>query len=128
MHRLAPLTCLMIATLTLVACGTPQEQCSKAVTKDIRTVDILIRETQGNLARGFRYETEYRNTNFGLSLCTGRSNVGFCYDNRGPTTVRRAVAIDPEQEQRKLAALQDQKSSLLQAQCQPNGARIMAKA
>lgn len=40
----------------LAACGTPQEQCINRVTRDLRTVDRLIAETEGNLKRGYAYE------------------------------------------------------------------------
>jgi hypothetical protein len=52
MKRLAFLT---LATLT--ACGTPQEQCISRNTRDLRTVDRLIAESEGNLARGYAFET-----------------------------------------------------------------------
>ena len=42
--------------LLLAACGTPQEQCINRNTRDLRTVDRLITEAQGNLARGYAYE------------------------------------------------------------------------
>ena len=37
----------------LVGCGTPQERCIANVTRDMRVVDRLIVETQGNLDRGY---------------------------------------------------------------------------
>ena len=40
----------------LAACGTPQEQCINRNTRDLRTVDRLITETEGNLQRGYAYE------------------------------------------------------------------------
>ena len=40
----------------LAACGTPQEQCISAGTRDLRTVDRLIAETQGNIDRGYAIE------------------------------------------------------------------------
>ena len=41
----------------LAACGTPQEQCIRYNTRDLRTVDRLIAETEGNLDRGYAIET-----------------------------------------------------------------------
>lgn len=43
--------------LVLASCGTPQEQCISYNTRDLRTVDRLIEETQGNLDRGYAIET-----------------------------------------------------------------------
>lgn len=40
----------------LAACGTPQEQCINRNTRDLRTVEKLITEVQGNLARGYAIE------------------------------------------------------------------------
>ncbi len=47
-----------LASLALLAaCGTPQEQCISRATRDLRTVEALIAETQGNLDRGYALET-----------------------------------------------------------------------
>ncbi|MGO4909401.1 hypothetical protein ACEN2J_13845 [Pseudorhodobacter sp. W20_MBD10_FR17] len=40
----------------LVGCGTPQERCIAGATRDMRIVDRLIAETQGNLDRGYALE------------------------------------------------------------------------
>lgn len=42
--------------MALAACGTPQEQCIARETRDLRVVDKLILETEGNLRRGYAYE------------------------------------------------------------------------
>lgn len=44
------------ALALLVACGTPQEQCISYNTRDLRTVDRLIIETEGNIERGYAFE------------------------------------------------------------------------
>lgn len=117
---------LLIACLALAACGTPQEQCARSVDRDLRTVTSLIDETQANLRRGYRYVYETRNTHVGFRYCSRSSNFGMCFDNSAPSTVRRAVAIDPAQEKRKLASLNSQQARLQSAQCRPDGARILA--
>lgn len=48
MKRIA---CLILGLLA--ACGTPQEQCIAAQTRDLRVLDRLIAETQGNIDRGY---------------------------------------------------------------------------
>ena len=55
------LTLSLITLALLAACGTPQEQCINRGTRDLRTVDRLIAETEGNLKRGYAIEkvTEY---------------------------------------------------------------------
>lgn len=47
----------LLSLALLVACGTPQEQCIDRATRDLRTVEKLIAETQGNLDRGYALET-----------------------------------------------------------------------
>jgi hypothetical protein len=48
MKRIACLTLVLLA-----ACGTPQEQCIARETRDLRVLDRLIVETQGNIDRGY---------------------------------------------------------------------------
>lgn len=47
---------LLTLCMSLAACGTPQEQCIARETRDLRVVDRLIVETEGNLKRGYAYE------------------------------------------------------------------------
>jgi hypothetical protein len=95
--------------LILAACGTPQEQCIRANTKELRQVDALIAETQSNLARGYGYE-EHTVTDWDWEPCfVGRPvandrHSDMCWEPY-ERTVRKAVAIDPAVEKRKLAAL-----------------------
>lgn len=52
MKKIAAFTLLSV----LASCGTPQEQCISRNTRDLRTVEKLIQETQGNLDRGYAIE------------------------------------------------------------------------
>ena len=47
---------ILAPLLLLTACGTPQEQCISANTRDLQVVDRLIRDSEANLARGYGYE------------------------------------------------------------------------
>ncbi|MGB3278944.1 MAG: hypothetical protein WBA92_07110 [Pseudorhodobacter sp.] len=48
---------VLISFMALLAgCGTPQERCIAAATRDMRVVDRLITETEGNLNRGYALE------------------------------------------------------------------------
>jgi hypothetical protein len=47
---------LGVGILLLAGCGTPQERCIAAATRDMRVVDRLIAEVQGNLDRGYALE------------------------------------------------------------------------
>lgn len=123
MFRLLFPLCLLLA-----ACATPQEKCASALQQDRQTIDALIEETQANIARGFRYEIEPRSVTVGVRYCSRSSNVGFCMNNASPATVRRAVAIDPAEQARKLAALKAQKARLDSAQCRPDGIRLLGAA
>ncbi len=98
--------------LLLAACGTPQEQCINRETRDLRVVNRLISETEGNLARGYAfeeytvYETEYVRCGYdpddGDPATPRRPRL--CLD-RVPEIERRPVAIDLAAEQRKLDSL-----------------------
>ena len=46
----------VLALLAVAACGTPQEQCISAGTRDLRVVERLIAEAEGNIARGYAWK------------------------------------------------------------------------
>lgn len=114
----------LLLPLLLVACGTPQEQCIAAGTRDLRTVEALIRQTQGNLQRGYALEERVREEEV----------FGFCQppiprapaDGTPPPpppppepcwktqtkTVTEAVAIDLDAEARKLKQLKQKRADL----------------
>ncbi|MDO8882407.1 MAG: hypothetical protein U0934_14720 [Pseudotabrizicola sp.] len=46
----------LVVLLLLTACGTPQERCIARETRDIRVLDRLIVESEGNLQRGYALE------------------------------------------------------------------------
>jgi hypothetical protein len=106
--RFAPLLAL---PLLLTACGTPQQQCIRPYTKELRQVDALIAETRANLARGYGYR-EDRVTDWDYEPCYwgrpggpgGIRSSSMCWEPY-ERTVRTAVAVDPASEERKLAAL-----------------------
>jgi hypothetical protein len=115
----------LIAALGLMtACGTPQEMCILRETRDLRTLDRLIGETQSNITRGFAIE-EYTET---------VDYWGTCYDQQaaGPDGVRpapvpftcrrdrdvtrtRPVAIDLGTERQKLVSMQSKRRDLARA-------------
>jgi hypothetical protein len=113
--RLLPL----VALAFLVACGTPQEQCIARNTRDLRTVDKLIAEVQGNLARGYALrETSVTRPAWESCLRKAVNKKGkvvvvesLCLEDE-TTTVTKAEAIDPGAERRKLAGLQEQRQKL----------------
>ncbi len=120
--RLTLAATMMALPLILTACGTPQEQCIRANTRELRQIEALIGETQANLARGYGYQ-EYTVTDWDWAPCyDGRplpngQSPRMCWEPY-ERTVRKAVAIDPASEQRKLAALSARRKALV-AQAAP---------
>jgi len=113
----SPKFLFVVPALVLTACGTPQEQCISANTRDLQVVERLIRESEGNLARGYGYEmvTEYEPT---WIDCTPRPTQAvpkpasqMCFD-RVPVTVRKEVALDLRAEAAKLDGLKAKRASL----------------
>ena len=119
MKRLLPLTLLLLA-----ACGTPQEQCIARNTRDLRTVERLIAESEANLGRGYALEkrTErYRTFEPCLLPSPPDANGNpqpprraMCPDTRTRTyTVPKSIDLDLEA--RKLAQLKDKRKQLARA-------------
>ena len=111
---------LLPALIMLNACGTPQQQCINSGTRDLRVVDRLIAEAEGNLARGYAYETVTVYETVWVN-CTPYPSEAVpnpaprsCFE-RVPETSRRPVAIDLAAEQSKLAGLQAKRKSQLRA-------------
>lgn len=101
--------------LALSACGTPQEQCIRRETADLRTLDRLIRETEGNLERGFAFE-EYQTWEWDTFTCyrpdeTGRMQPETC-ERRVSVLDTRPVAINLEAEQAKLDSMRAKRVDL----------------
>lgn len=96
--------------LALAACGTPQEQCIAAGTKDLRTVEGLVRLAQGNIARGYAYVDvvktvpQFVDCTPDATEANPEPEVQMCLVNTA-TTYRQPVAIDLAAEQRKLGQL-----------------------
>lgn len=106
---------LFITSLvTLAACASPQETCKTKATQDLRIVQSLIVEAEETLARGYRYETKTRLIP-SLEICFGGerryTNVSFCHRNV-PVTNRKPVAVDLEEERRKLRSLKAKEAEL----------------
>ncbi|HMS94361.1 MAG TPA: hypothetical protein PKA03_03930 [Tabrizicola sp.] len=104
----------------LAACGTPQEQCIQRNTRDLRTVDRLIAETQGNLDRGYALE----------EVTITQERWGYCREPvpegqpalppvpcliEHDIRVERAKAIDLADEAKKLEGLKAKRRELAKA-------------
>lgn len=119
--RIAPAIALVAL---LAACGTPQERCIARETRDLRILDRLIDETEGNLARGYAIE-EYTVEITVVGQCAVHGRIGPdgtreptrfepCFDEREITRTR-PKAIDLGLERQKLASLQVKRRDLARA-------------
>lgn len=112
---------VLILPLLLAACGTPQERCISTATRDLRTLNGLIEESQANLARGFAYEeyTVRRSRWVHCQSAPVRDSEGnlqsggtyMCLDDY-TDTVRRPISIDLGAERRKLEGMLEKKREL----------------
>lgn len=113
---------LAVAALALLtACGTPQEQCIRRNTRDLRVVNTLIAETEGNLRRGYAIETVIRTDTY-WGTCIDRDIVdGQPVARRFPCLrdrdyrVEVPKAIDLAAEARKLEGLRAKRLELSKA-------------
>lgn len=108
---------LLTACLLLAACATPQERCIAQASRDARVIDRLIAETEGNIARGYAFETEIvmrpdfvdctpPATEENPDPATQRCLVDV------PTEMRQPVAIDLAAEERKLQSLRERQAAI----------------
>lgn len=122
---------LMPALLLLAACATPQERCIQSQTRDLRTVEALIAQTQRNLDRGYG-EEEYTITvpvwePCGVQTVSAKGKpqpVQMCLEDRSESRVR-PVAIDLVAERAKLESLLAKRDQL-QAEAAPRIAQCQS--
>jgi hypothetical protein len=127
-HGALPLTevpmrrLLFAPLLILTACGTPQEQCINRNTRDLRTIQKLVDETQGNIARGYAIE-EYTVYVPVWQVCEVQQPVAagqpappprYCFEPE-PQTKTRPKAIDLRAEGAKLDSLLERRDQLARA-------------
>ncbi|HMO09854.1 MAG TPA: hypothetical protein PKD10_19750 [Paracoccaceae bacterium] len=119
------LRALPLAALALLAaCGTPQERCIARETRELRILDRLIAETEGNIARGYALEEvtvwrEYWTTCLVAQAPnpdgTARPPVPQPCERERAETQTRAKAIDLNVERDKLRSMQTKRRDLAQA-------------
>ncbi len=106
----------LLPILALAACQTPREACLSEASHELRTVESLIRETQGNLQRGYAIETEQEvdviRTTCEVELEDGTEGRVPC-DRTDVDEVQRPVAIDLVAERAQLDGLLEQRGRLL---------------
>lgn len=108
---------LALAGVALLAgCGTPQEQCVNRSTREIRTLQNLLEEVNGNLSRGYAFE-EYETVEHRWVVCRFQPPPPLdpagnpikvkpkrCFEPERVTHTRR-VPIDPVAEMNKREGL-----------------------
>lgn len=123
LSRPVPVVLLLLA---LSACGTPQERCINGVTRELRTIDNLIGQTELNLTRGYSIE-EYTITREFWVPCGPpvviiqpdgsrywQPSPQMCIDD-ADEVIRHREAIDPVSEQNKLDNLRKRQRALTNA-------------
>lgn len=101
---------IFLLPLLAAACATPRESCISQAQRELRVVNSLVAETQGNIARGYAIDTR-QDVRTVQSICQGRAPDGTpirigCQEVE--TFNRRVpVAIDLNAETRKLNSLLD---------------------
>ena len=111
---------VLASCLVLAACGTPQQQCIRQVTTDLQVVDRLITEVQGNLSRGYTYQTvtrtmpEFQDCTPDPSDKRPNPKSRLCLEDV-TQTFQRPQAIDLDAEAAKLASLQRKRTQLATA-------------
>lgn len=118
MPRIIPALTFLAA---LAACGTPQEQCIARETRDLRILDRLIAETEGNITRGYAIEEYTIDISYwGTCLVAQAPDATGvrpppiaepCLQDREVTRTR-PKAIDLGAERSKLASMQDKRREL----------------
>ncbi|WP_380054355.1 hypothetical protein ACFE33_13470 [Falsihalocynthiibacter sp. SS001] len=105
------LTAFACALVVLAGCATQQERCVNSATRDLRTVTGLVAETQANIARGFGYNVQ-RVPYTVYETCYYAARRAYACPQTYTRTISTPVAIDIQEEKRKLASLQQRKTEL----------------
>jgi hypothetical protein len=117
----------VVLFLLVAACGTPQERCIARETRDVRVLDRLIVESEGNLKRGYALEevVTYRDRWVRCPVPPAPAPVDgqpaptpppprLCLDEVRET-VTRPKAIDLKAEAQKLASMKEKRSAQMRA-------------
>lgn len=115
----------LIVLVLLAACGTPQERCIARETRDVRVLDRLIAESEGNLARGYALEevVTYRDRWMQCPVVRPAPVEGQPAPPPTPQLCLREVretetrpkAIDLRAEAQKLASMKDKRAAQMRA-------------
>lgn len=111
---------IALGLMALSACGTPQEQCIRSVSRDMNVLDRLIAESRGNIQRGYAWET-VQVTRTTWVDCTPRPTEAnpepksqMCLDDVIDEQ-RQPKAIDLDAEGAKLASMERRRAEMARA-------------
>lgn len=103
---------ILAALLPLAACATPREACEADATRELRTIEALIAETERDLARGYRIVRE-PGVRTVLVPCTHPDDAPWLFcDRLEPTVTERPEAVDPAALRRTLEGLRERRAGL----------------
>lgn len=106
-----PILILTASAIALTACSARQ-MCEREATRDLRVINSLIAETEGNLSRGYAIE-ERQEVREESRRCTVRqpdgSNIVTICSDVDTVTVQTPKAIDLNAERAKLQSLQQRR-------------------
>ena len=107
---------ILIPILALTACASPRERCLSAANRPVATLDGLIRQTEGNIQRGFAL-VEVQDVRVLRTTCDGTNADGstftFSCEETETFTRQEPVAINIAEERVKLAQLRDRRAAAL---------------
>ncbi|MFN7225147.1 MAG: hypothetical protein ACK4MS_14115 [Paracoccaceae bacterium] len=125
----------LVFILLLAGCGTPQERCIARETRDVRVLDRLIAESEGNLKRGYALEevVVYRDRWVRCPVTASPAPVEgtpppppqLCLDEVRETETR-PKSIDLKAEASKLSSMRAKRATVLRA-AQPAIAQCKAE-
>ncbi|MBT0958335.1 hypothetical protein IV417_13160 [Alphaproteobacteria bacterium KMM 3653] len=104
----------LTAAALLAACGTPYEQCVSRAERDVRVLDRLIGEVEGNIARGYGLRKETYTVTVHSTCVVGKKKDGKrktepCLKERVQTR-NVPEAIDLGAERAKLASMKAERT------------------
>lgn len=103
----------LIPLVALTACATPREQCISSANRSVTTLDRLIRETEGNVQRGFAL-VDVQDVRVLRTTCEGTNEDGstFRFPCEETETFNRQepVSINIAEERIKLTQLQTRRA------------------
>ena len=94
---------VLASVAMLSGCSTPQEDCISGATKDYRSLQASIAETSDNVSRGYAVHSQSVPYTYSGSCYDYNTQLYYTCPQTGYRTQESPVAIDVNQERKKLA-------------------------